>query len=186
MAGIRKGTRKKNSPDYESVKYVDKNGVERTKYVKKINSANLKAAVSAFKSASAYSNYANDVGDEYEKVTELLNSGISGRDSLARSLANEPYRRKNIAAATDAWLGDNQDKRNSDEYGYALTLATQAAVVNNDGYDRVNELYEKMIDSRMGAGVADDPVCTFINAYIMAEDNGEDGREKLRRLGWMK
>ena len=186
MAGIRKGTRKKNNPEYESVEYVDKNGVERTKYVKKINSANLKAAVSAFKSASAYSNYANDVGDEYEKVTELLNSGMSGRDSLARSLANEPQRRKNIAAATNAWLEDNQDKCSSDEYGHALTLATQAAVVNNDGYDRVNELYEKMLDSRMGTKVATDPVCTFVNAYIMAEDNGKDGRKELRRMGWMK
>lgn len=26
MAGIRKGTRKKNNPDYESVKHVDKTG----------------------------------------------------------------------------------------------------------------------------------------------------------------
>lgn len=83
-------------------------------------------------------------------------------------------------------MEDNQDNRSSDEYGYALTLATQAAVVNNDGYDRVNELHEKILDSRMGSKVATDPVCTFVNAYLIAEGNGKDGREELRRLGWMK
>lgn len=76
MAGIRKGTRKKNNPEYESVEYVDKNGVERTKYVKKGNSANSKATADRVKNMDVFVSRESDedYGDGLEN--SLATSGL--------------------------------------------------------------------------------------------------------------
>lgn len=76
MAGIRKGTRKKNNPEYESVEYVDKSGVKRTKYVKKGNSANSKATADRVKNMDVFVSRESDedYGDGLEN--SLATSGL--------------------------------------------------------------------------------------------------------------
>lgn len=76
MAGIRKGTRKKNNPEYESVEYVDKSGVKRTKYVKKGNSASAKATADRVKNMDVFVSRESDedYGDGLEN--SLATSGL--------------------------------------------------------------------------------------------------------------
>lgn len=81
MAGIKKGTRKKNNPEYESVEYVDKSGVKRTKYVKKGNSASAKAAASRVKNMNVFVSRESDedYGDGLESA--LATSGLQDMGS---------------------------------------------------------------------------------------------------------
>ena len=76
MAGIRKGTRKKNNPEYESVEYVDKSGVRRTKYVKKGNLASAKATAGRVKNMDVFVSRESDedYGDGLEN--SLATSGL--------------------------------------------------------------------------------------------------------------
>lgn len=76
MAGIKKGTRKKNNPEYDTIQYVDKNGVKRTKYVKKGNSASAKDAASRVKNMNVFVSRESDedYGDGLESA--LATSGL--------------------------------------------------------------------------------------------------------------
>lgn len=85
MAGIRKGARKKNNLEYESVEYVDKSGVKRTKYVKKGDLASAKATADRVKNMDVFVSRESDedYGDGLEN--SLATSGLQDMGNGERS-----------------------------------------------------------------------------------------------------